>query len=81
MLVNIKAEMARHGKKNADMASALGMSETSFGMKLNEKREFTLNEQRCLMCQLIILQGLTPTKGQVEREPRSNVWKRGEKRG
>ena len=46
MLVNIKAEMARHGKKKADMASALGMSETSFGMKLNEKREFTLNEAR-----------------------------------
>ena len=46
MLANIKAEMARNQKTNADMATALGMSETSFGMKLNEKREFTLSEAR-----------------------------------
>jgi hypothetical protein len=39
MLANVKAEMARNQKTNAAMAAALGMSETSFGMKLNEKRE------------------------------------------
>jgi DNA-binding XRE family transcriptional regulator len=38
--------MARHQKTNADMAAALGMSETSFGLKLNERREFTLSEAR-----------------------------------
>lgn len=46
MLTNVKAEMARHQKTNADMAAALGMSETSFGLKLNERREFTLSEAR-----------------------------------
>lgn len=46
VLANVKAEMARHQKTNADMASALGMSKASFRMKLNEKREFTLSEAR-----------------------------------
>ncbi len=46
MLANIKAEMARHMKTNADMAAELGISKTSFGLKLNEKREFTLSEAR-----------------------------------
>lgn len=46
MLANVKAEMARHQKTNADMASALGVSKASFRMKLNEKREFTLSEAR-----------------------------------
>jgi hypothetical protein len=46
MLVNVKAEMARYGKTNADMAAALEMSEVSFGFKLNERREFSLSEAR-----------------------------------
>lgn len=46
VLANVKAEMARHQKTNADMSSALGMSKASFRMKLNEKREFTLSEAR-----------------------------------
>jgi DNA-binding XRE family transcriptional regulator len=46
VLANVKAEMARHQKTNADMASALGVSKASFRMKLNEKREFTLSEAR-----------------------------------
>jgi DNA-binding XRE family transcriptional regulator len=46
MLYNVKAEMSRNDKTNAEMARFLGMSETSFSFKLNEKREFTLSEAR-----------------------------------
>jgi DNA-binding XRE family transcriptional regulator len=46
LLKNVKAEMSRHGKTNADMAKLLGMSENSFSFKLNERREFSLTEAR-----------------------------------
>ena len=48
MLANVKTEMARHQKTNVDMAAALGISETSYGMKLNGKQEFTLSEARTI---------------------------------
>lgn len=44
MLSNIKAEMSRNKATNIIMAKVVGISETSFSFKLNEKREFTLNE-------------------------------------
>jgi transcriptional regulator with XRE-family HTH domain len=44
MLINLKTEMTRHRKTNADMAKYLGVSDNTFSFKLNGKREFTLDE-------------------------------------
>jgi antitoxin component HigA of HigAB toxin-antitoxin module len=44
MFPNMRAEMKRYGKTNADMAKFLGVSDNTFSFKLNGKREFTLEE-------------------------------------
>ena len=43
-LNNIKAERARKGLTQVDMAKRLGMSETTYIFKENGRRQFTINE-------------------------------------
>lgn len=44
MFENVRAEMARNGYTNKDVALALGISEWAFGQKLNGYSQFKLDE-------------------------------------
>ena len=44
MYANIRAEMARHGKTQADIAKLLNISPNSFRWKLTGERPFLLDE-------------------------------------
>lgn len=48
MFDNIRAEMRRHNKTNADVGKMLGITPNSVSFKLNGKRPFTLEEIRRL---------------------------------
>ena len=44
MFENLKAEMARHNKKNSDVAEILGITADSVSFKLNGNMPFTVHE-------------------------------------
>lgn len=44
MFPNLRAEIARRKLKMADVAEAIGLSETHFSLKMNGKYGFTLAE-------------------------------------
>lgn len=44
MYPNLRAEIARRKLKMADVAEAIGLSETHFSLKMNGKYGFTLKE-------------------------------------
>ena len=48
MFDNLRAEMRRHNKTNADIGKVLGISANSVSLKLNGKTSFTLEEIRQL---------------------------------
>ena len=49
MYPNLKAEIARNGLKNKELAKILGISESTFSLKLNGKFSFTLREAGILL--------------------------------
>jgi DNA-binding Xre family transcriptional regulator len=49
MYANLKAEIARHGKKKSELADKLGITENTLINKIKGKSEFTLTEIQTLL--------------------------------
>lgn len=55
----LKGRMAEMGMNMSAMANALGISRTSFSLKMNGKREFTLTELRTI-CKVLNITDADP---------------------